>query len=90
MLPCYVDGGAKRSATSPSTKHRIESVYVEGHTDSDRYSGSGALKDNWDLSVVRATNIYRAVTELQPVLSGRCVTKGRTCEVVLSVSDYSL
>lgn len=88
VLPCYVDGGAPRASTCPRTKHRIESVYVEGHTDADRYAGAGALKDNWDLSVVRATNTYRALTELRPELSSICVTKGGHCEPVLSVSGY--
>lgn len=88
VLPCYVDGGATRPPTCPRTKHRIESIYVEGHTDADRYAGAGALKDNWDLSVVRATNTYRALTELKPQLGAICVTKGRRCEPVLSVSGY--
>ena len=34
-------------------------LIVEGHTDNDPYSGSGALVDNWDLSVKRATSITR-------------------------------
>lgn len=88
VLPCYVDGGARRSPSCPTTKHRIESVYVEGHTDSDRYAGSGSLKDNWDLSVVRATNTYRALAELQPPLAEVCVRKGTHCEPILSVSGY--
>jgi len=36
-------------------------VLVEGHTDSLRYSGSGNLLDNWDLSVKRATSIVRVL-----------------------------
>lgn len=88
ILPCYSDGGMSRTKSCPATKHRIESVYVEGHTDSDRYSGGGLLKDNWDLSVVRATNTYRALTELQPPLSGLCAVKGRQCDPILSVSGY--
>lgn len=88
VLPCYADGGADRSRECPRTKHRIESAYVEGHTDADRYTGSGALKDNWDLSVVRATNTYRALTQIQPSLGSLCVSKGGHCEPVLSVSGY--
>lgn len=88
VLPCYVDGAIKRRPDCPKTKHRVESVYVEGHTDADRYSGSGALKDNWDLSVVRATNTYRALTQLQPLLGDLCVEKSGHCEPVLSVSGY--
>ena len=34
-------------------------VMVEGHTDNDAYHGSTAVKDNWDLSVMRATSIVK-------------------------------
>jgi len=37
------------------------SILVEGHTDSIPYSGSGKLKDNWDLSVMRATNVVKVL-----------------------------
>ena len=37
-------------------------ISVEGHTDTDKYSGSGALKDNWDLSVMRATAVVKIMT----------------------------
>jgi chemotaxis protein MotB len=35
------------------------SVLIEGHTDNDPYNGSGALKDNWDLSTKRATEVLK-------------------------------
>lgn len=38
-------------------------VLVEGHTDTDPFNGSGAVKDNWDLSVMRATSVVRIMTE---------------------------
>ncbi len=34
-------------------------VLVEGHTDTDKLKGTGAMKDNWDLSVLRATAVVR-------------------------------
>ena len=34
-------------------------IMVEGHTDDVPYKGSGLIKDNWDLSVMRATAIVR-------------------------------
>lgn len=34
-------------------------ITVEGHTDSDKYGGGAQLKDNWDLSVMRATTIVK-------------------------------
>ena len=35
---------------------------VEGHTDDVPYKGTGLIKDNWDLSVMRATAIVRILT----------------------------
>ena len=36
-------------------------ITVEGHTDSDKYGGGPQLKDNWDLSVMRATTIVKVL-----------------------------
>lgn len=92
VLPCYTDvtaPGAVRPSTCPRTGHRIESVYVEGHTDQDPLTGSGLIRDNWDLSTIRATNTYRELVKLEPTLATLCAKKpnGR-CEPVLSVSGY--
>ena len=38
-------------------------ILVEGHTDTDPLNGSGAMKDNWDLSVLRATSVVRIMNE---------------------------
>lgn len=53
------------------------SVMVEGHTDDVPISkGTNGIKDNWDLSVLRATSIVRILTEsgVQPV---KLVASGR-------------
>lgn len=36
-------------------------IMVEGHTDSDPMKGSGEIKDNWDLSVMRATSVTKVL-----------------------------
>ena len=41
-------------------------VMVEGHTDNDAYHGSTAVKDNWDLSVMRATSIVKLLLKQGP------------------------
>lgn len=87
VLPCYSQG-LDREGNCPEGSHLIESVYIEGHTDSDRYGGSGALRDNWDLSVVRATNTFRALIEFEPELISLCAPKQSRCEPILSVSGY--
>jgi len=37
-------------------------ILVEGHTDNVPYNGAGLVKDNWDLSVMRATSIVKILT----------------------------
>ena len=88
VLPCYTQTttAAPRPRSCAATDHSIESVYIEGHTDRDGYSRGG--RDNWDLSVVRATNTYRALVSSRPGLSDLCARKGGLCEPVLSVSGY--
>lgn len=39
------------------------SILVEGHTDDVPVSNLGAIKDNWDLSVMRSTEVVRYLTE---------------------------
>jgi chemotaxis protein MotB len=36
-------------------------ILVEGHTDTIPLSGRGLVKDNWDLSVMRATNVVKVL-----------------------------
>ena len=38
-------------------------IMVEGHTDSVPLASGSAMKDNWDLSVLRATSITRILTD---------------------------
>lgn len=41
-------------------------VMVEGHTDNDAYKGTSAIKDNWDLSVMRATAVVKLLLKQGP------------------------
>jgi chemotaxis protein MotB len=41
-------------------------ILVEGHTDNAAYKGSTAVKDNWDLSVMRATSIVKLLLQNGP------------------------
>jgi chemotaxis protein MotB len=49
-------------ATALSIQNDLE-ILVEGHTDSISFSGKGLVKDNWDLSVMRATNVVKVLTK---------------------------
>ena len=51
-------------------------ITVEGHTDSDKYRGGAQLKDNWDLSVMRATEIVK-VLESFKIDSKRLTASGK-------------
>jgi chemotaxis protein MotB len=52
-------------------------VTVEGHTDTDKYAGSGSLKDNWDLSVMRATQIVKLLLSSATIDAKRITAAGR-------------
>ncbi len=52
-------------------------IAVEGHTDNVPYTGSGQVKDNWDLSVLRATTITRILTEGTSIDPNRITASGR-------------
>jgi chemotaxis protein MotB len=52
-------------------------IAVEGHTDSQRISNLGQIKDNWDLSVLRATSVVRFLTDEQKVESVRMTATGK-------------
>ena len=52
-------------------------VLVEGHTDSDKYQGGGDIKDNWDLSVLRATAVVKIMKESSKIDPVRLTAAGR-------------
>jgi len=52
-------------------------IMVEGHTDNVPYNGSGQVKDNWDLSVKRATSIVRIIAENSDVNPSQLTAAGR-------------
>lgn len=54
------------------------SVLIEGHTDNVPYRGSGQIKDNWDLSVMRATSVVKALLENGNISPTRLSASGRS------------
>ncbi|QDO94982.1 OmpA family protein [Formosa sediminum] len=52
-------------------------VMVEGHTDS-RSINTGAIKDNWDLSVLRATSVVRKLQDDYAVAPEKMIAAGRS------------
>ncbi|MCC6838977.1 MAG: OmpA family protein [Flavobacteriales bacterium] len=52
-------------------------IMVEGHTDTDKVLGGGAYKDNWDLSVLRATSVVRILLESAKITPLRITAAGK-------------
>ncbi|MBN8704132.1 MAG: OmpA family protein [Bacteroidetes bacterium] len=52
-------------------------ILVEGHTDDVPMKGAGDIKDNWDLSVMRATSIVKILTKNSSINSKRLTAAGR-------------
>ena len=53
-------------------------ILIEGHTDNVPFTGNGTIKDNWDLSVMRATAIVKIITKNSGVDPKRLTAAGRS------------
>lgn len=53
-------------------------IMIEGHTDDVPVMTGSAYKDNWDLSVLRATSIVRILLETSSINPQRITTAGRS------------
>ncbi len=63
------------------------SILVEGHTDTDKIQPGGTYKDNWDLSVMRATSVVRILQESSKVDPTRITAAGRGEYVPVDAAD---
>jgi chemotaxis protein MotB len=52
-------------------------VLIEGHTDNVPLTGQNQVKDNWDLSVMRATSIVKIILDNGKINQKRLVASGR-------------
>jgi chemotaxis protein MotB len=52
-------------------------IMVEGHTDTDKVQPGATYKDNWDLSVMRATSVIRILQESSRIDPLRITASGR-------------
>ena len=62
-------------------------INVEGHTDNDAFKGKPAVQDNWDLSVMRATAVVKAIVGNSGVNPTRIVASGRSEYLPLLPND---
>ena len=60
---------------------------VEGHTDNKAYNHPGALKDNWDLSVKRATSVVRILQKEYGLDPAHITAAGRGEYVPVTAND---
>lgn len=53
-------------------------ISVEGHTDNQKVINLGQIKDNWDLSVLRATSVARFLADAQQIEPARITATGKS------------
>jgi len=63
------------------------SILVEGHTDSDKVGSGAPYKDNWDLSVMRATSVVRIMMEKSSIDPTQLTAAGRGEYLPVDESD---
>ncbi len=89
ILPCYAQAQAEalpqtetqaRPEACPPSPHKIEAVFVEGHTDAD-----GEDSANWDLSIRRSLNTYQFMIDSHPDLARM---RNHNGQPFFSVSGY--
>jgi chemotaxis protein MotB len=58
-------------------KNNDISILIEGHTDNVPMNGSGEIRDNWDLSVMRATSVVKILLANSKINPLRLTAAGR-------------
>ena len=62
-------------------------VVIEGHTDNVPYNGTGNVKDNWDLSVMRATAVVKELLKNKEINPQRISASGRSEYIPVDEED---
>lgn len=62
-------------------------ILVEGHTDSIPYNGKSQIKDNWDLSVMRATAVAKIILDNKNIEPSRITAAGRGEYMPISTNE---
>ncbi|HEY8783146.1 MAG TPA: OmpA family protein [Mucilaginibacter sp.] len=65
-------------------------IAVEGHTDDKKVINLGQIKDNWDLSVMRATSVCRYLTQEENVDPHRLTATGKSEFQPIDPNDNSV
>ncbi|MCR4965311.1 MAG: OmpA family protein [Bacteroidales bacterium] len=80
---------AIRNLASVLETEKEISVLIEGHTDNVPYNGNGQVKDNWDLSVMRATSVVKALLQNGNIDPVRLSASGRSEYLPIDDSNTS-
>ena len=62
-------------------------IMVEGHTDNKQFKNTAAIKDNWDLSVLRATSVVKKLQKDYNVAPEKLIAAGRSFYQPLTDND---
>jgi len=68
-------------------KNKDINIMVEGHTDNVPVISSAAMKDNWDLSVKRATAVVRILMQSSGLQGERIIAAGRSKYMPLETNE---
>lgn len=83
-MPCYVDNQRERRAcTTNPYNHEIETIFIEGHTDSIPFAVGN--KDNFDLSLARARAVNKILVQSTPLSAYR----NKAMQPLFSFSAYA-
>ena len=87
ILPCYGMNAPVNDVCMPRTKGKLDSIFIEGHTDNVPIVGRLAkiFKNNWELSTARAIYTYQEITGNEKVLTEMINTNEQP---IISVSAY--
>lgn len=77
VVSCYTDAATPACG---KIQHQIESVFIEGHTDSD-----GDDNFNWNLSFQRSLSTFEFLQKTTPAL---LTMKNRVGQIIISLSGY--
>ena len=70
----------------PISEKDIE-IIVEGHTDTDKLNSSSSPKNNWELSVLRATSVVQILLNNSSMTPSQIMAGGRGEFLPIDVSD---
>jgi outer membrane protein OmpA-like peptidoglycan-associated protein len=83
-MPCYVESHrARQPCPENPYAHEIETIFIEGHTDSVPFVGG--VRDNFDLSLARARSVQQAMVTNGPLAEFR----NKAGQPIFSFSAYA-